>query len=192
LVIIDTQWFLHVYKKNYNGSVKQTKKMFYNQLDSILAYASNDNEQVIITAHHPMYTNGEHSRARQPLRFFINYTPFRIFGLAGLNRLLSQDIAEPKYRRMRNKILASINKYNNITYASGHDHNLQYFKEGKSGYIVSGSGSKLSPLQKKKKFDSVFQDDSKTGFFELEYSPEGTHTTAVYRVGEEKKVLDGL
>jgi predicted phosphodiesterase len=192
LIIIDTQWFLHGFKKNHIGSVKETKRIFYARLDSLLAYSKKDNEQVIITAHHPMYTNGQHSRSRQPLRFLINCTPLQILGWTGLNRLLSQDIAQPKYKRMRNKILSSINKYDNIIYASGHDHNLQYFKEGADNYIVSGSGSKLSPLQKKKKFDSVFQDDKTTGFFEIQYSPDGRHSTIVYRVGEEQKLLDGL
>ena len=192
LIVIDTQWFLHGFKKNYNGSVTQTKKIFYTRLDSLLSYSKKDTEQVIIAAHHPMYTNGEHSKTRQPLRFLVNCTPLQIFGLTGMNRLLSQDIVQPKYKRMRNKILISINKYDNVTYASGHDHNLQYFKKGANSFIVSGSGSKLSPLQKKKKFDSVFQDDTKTGFFEIEYSIDGKHTTAVYRVGEEKKILDGL
>jgi predicted phosphodiesterase len=190
LIIIDTQWFLHAYKKNHIGTVKHTKQLFYARLDSLLSFSKNNNEQVIITGHHPMYTNGAHSKSRQPLRFLINYTPFQIFGLMGLNRLLSQDIAQPKYKRMRSKILASIKKYDNVIYASGHDHNLQYFKKGTNSYIVSGSGSKLSSLQKRKKNDSVFQDDKKTGFFEIQYSVDGKSTTLVYRVGEEKKVLD--
>ena len=192
LIMIDTQWFLQAHKKSYTGSVKQTKKIFYQQLDSLLVLSKKNNEQVIITAHHPMYTNGEHSKSREPLRFLVNYTPLQILGLAGLNRLFSQDLAQPKYKKMRKKILESINKYDNIIYASGHDHNLQCFKEANNQYIVSGSGSKLSPLQKKKKFNSLFQDDSKTGFVKLDFSADGKHTVTVYRVGEEKKLIDGM
>ena len=191
LIIIDTQWFLHAYKKNYSGSIKQTKKIFFQNLDSLLAYSKINHQEVIITAHHPMYTNGEHSKSRQPLRFLVNYTPLQFFGLAGLNRFLSQDLAQPKYKRMRNELLKSFNKYGNIIYASGHDHNLQCFKEGTVGYIVSGSGSKRSHLMKRKKYDSVFQDDKKTGFIKLDYSFDKYNSTTIYRVGEEPKVLEG-
>jgi hypothetical protein len=88
-------------------------------------------------------------------------------------------------------MLTIFNKYDNITYVSGHDHNLQCFKESGKRYIVSGSGSKRSKLLKKKKFDSIFQDDSKIGFIKLEYSGNSTISTTVYRVGEQPKILEG-
>ena len=92
---------------------------------------------------------------------------------------------------MRNKMLKSFNQYDNIVYAAGHDHNLQCFKHGKNRYIVSGAGSKLTPFNKKKKFDSVFQDDTKTGFIKIQYAADGSKTTIVYRVGEKEKLLEG-
>ncbi len=192
LIIIDTQWFLHYYKKNKVRSKKYTKELFYQHLDSLLNAASKNGEQVIITAHHPMFTNGKHSDSHQPLRFLVNKTPLQIFGLMGLNRLLSQDLPQPRYKKMRNRMLQLFNKYNNIIYASGHDHNLQCFKEGPVRYIVSGSGSKLTRFSSKKKFDSVFQDDTKTGFIKIQYAADGTHTTTVYRVGEKEKLLEGF
>ncbi|MCX6297234.1 MAG: metallophosphoesterase [Bacteroidetes bacterium] len=191
LVIIDTQWFLHLYKKNYNGSKKKTKEIFYKRLDSILTFSKVNNEQVIITAHHPMYSNGQHSRSKQPQRFLLNYTPFKLIGLLGANRLYSEDMQQPTYKRMRKKILVIFKKYDNIIYVSGHDHNLQCFREDGNRYIVSGSGSKRSKLLKRKKFESVFQDDSKTGFIKLEYSGNSTISTTVYRVGEEPKKIEG-
>jgi len=191
LVMIDTQWFLHFYKKGSTGSKRQTIEAFYRQLDSLLAYSAAQGQQVIVTAHHPMFTNGEHSRRLQPIRFLVNYTPLKVFGLFGLDRLFSQDLSQPRYRKMRKRILASFNKYNNIIYASGHDHNVQYFREGKVSYIVSGNGSKLSHLRKKKRFDPIFEDDTKTGFVKLEYSAGQKVKIIVYRVGEDVKVLEG-
>jgi hypothetical protein len=189
LIIIDTQWFLHAYKKNKIGSKKKTKQLFYRHLDSLLEYSKLNNQQVIITAHHPMFTNGKHSRKLEPLRFLINYTPFQIFGQLGLNRLLSQDLSQPRYKKMRRRMLGSFSKYNNIVYVSGHDHNLQLFKEGENKYIVSGCGSKKEQLKKRKRFDSVFEDDSKTGFVKLEYYSNKKAATTIYRVGEEPKVM---
>ncbi len=191
LIIIDTQWFLHLYKKNKILSKKHTKELFYFHLDSLLNIAKQNNEQVIIAAHHPMFTNGQHSMNRQPLRFIINSTPFQVLGLVALDRLLSQDLAQPRYKKMRKKMLKYFNQYDNIVYAAGHDHNLQCFKHGNNRYIVSGAGSKLTPFNKKKKFDSVFQDDTKAGFIKIQYAADGSHTTIVYRVGEKEKLLEG-
>jgi len=192
LITIDTQWFLHRHKKNKVGSKKQTEKLFYVHLDSLLNVAKQNNEQVIIAAHHPLYTNGQHSKSKQPFRFLINRTPLCVFGFAGLYRLYSQDMAQPKYKKMRKQMLCVFNKYSSIIYASGHDHNLQCLQEGSNKYIVSGAGSKLSKLCKKKKFDSIYQDDKKTGFVKIVYKNNGMHTTIVYRVGEEPKVINGF
>ncbi len=92
---------------------------------------------------------------------------------------------------MRKQMLNILNKYDNIVFASGHDHNLQCFKEGSNRYLVSGSGSKRSHLKKRKRFDSVFQDDKTTGFVKLEYSDGKYKSTTIYRVGEKEKVLEG-
>ncbi len=174
LIIIDTQWFLHCYKKNKIGSKASTKKLFYNRLDSLLNYSVAHDEKIIIAAHHPIYTNGEHSKKKQPLRFLINYTPLQVFGLLGLNRLLSQDIEQPRYKRMRKKMIKIFEKYpNKITYVSGHDHNLQFIIKDSVTYIVSGAGSKLSKIRKDKKTsidgDFLMKQDDYTGFVELTY-----------------------
>ncbi len=192
LIIMDSQWFLHFYKKNTIGTKKQTKVLFYKRLDSLLSLAKANGEQVIIAAHHPMYSNGTHSRFKQPFRFLINCTPFQLFGLCGLNRLFSQDLPAPRYRRMRKDLLTTINGYENVVFASGHEHNLQFFKENSGRYIVSGSGSKLSHLKKRSRFNSVFQDDKASGFVELYYSDGKYKSTTVYRVGEKELKLEGF
>lgn len=191
LIIIDTQWFLHFYKKNTIGSKKNTKELFYKRLDSLLVVAKTNNEQVVIAAHHPLFSNGQHGKSKQPFRFLINCTPFQLFGLLGINRLYSQDISQPRYKKMRKEMLNIFNKYDNIVYASGHEHNLQCFKEKGNRYVVSGSGSKRSHLMKRKRFDSFFQDDKTTGFIKVEYSEEKYKSTTIYRVGEKELILEG-
>jgi hypothetical protein len=190
LIMFDTQWFLHFHKKNKLGTQKQTVTMFYKQMDSLLEYSGSHGQQVLITAHHPMYTNGEHSRKLQPWRFFVNCTPFKIFGYCGLDRLFSQDLYQPGYKRMRKRMLECLNKHPDIIYASGHEHNVQYFKEKNGNYIVSGNGSKTSALRKRKRFESFFQDDSTTGFVKLEYFPDGKIVTSIHRVGMDVKVME--
>jgi len=175
LIIIDTQWFLHVFKKNTIGSKKNTEKLFFEKLDSMLLHSKNNQEQVIIAGHHPLYTNGQHSKKMQPLRFMVNYVPpFQLFGLAGLYRLFSQDIDSRHYKQFRKNMFVLFDKYDHLIYVSGHDHNMQYFNKGNDKYIVSGSGSKLSSLQKKKRFESKWESDQSTGFIRLDFYSDGS------------------
>jgi hypothetical protein len=170
LIIIDTQWFLHLYKKNYSGTKRQAEERFFYSLDSLLARSKEDGEQVIIAAHHPLYSNGQHAKPKQPWRFLVNYTPFQIFGLLGLNRLYSQDLDQPRYHRMRRRLLKSVDAYDNIIYAAGHEHNIQYFYEKKNHFFISGAGSKLTKLRKRKRFKQVFENDQKLGFIRLTFN----------------------
>ncbi|MDF2438962.1 MAG: hypothetical protein K0Q95_3338 [Bacteroidota bacterium] len=191
LIILDTQWFLHVHKRNKEGSIKKTKKLCYLRLDSLLAYSKTHDQQVIVAAHHPLYTNGEHARKIKPLRFLFTYTPFRLFAVFGVQRFLSQDLAQTSYRKMRTELLNIFNRYNNIIYVSGHDHNVQCFREIGNRYIVSGNGSKRSRLLKKKTFNSIFQDDSTMGFVKLEFGLDKKLITKIYRAGMDVEILEG-
>lgn len=184
IIFVDTQWFLHFHKKNKQGSIKKTKEKFYYDLDSILNLSKNNNQQVIVAGHHPIYTNGNHSSKRQPVRFLINYTPLKIFGWMGLDRAFSQDIDSRRYKKMRKEFIEIFDKHGNIIYVSGHDHNIQYFTEKNNKYIVSGSGSKLTPLKKKKRFESIYQSDDKTGYVKLQFEKNNLFKIEVKRVGE--------
>lgn len=172
LILFDSQWFLHYYKKNKIKTRAYTEALFYKNLDEMIATAVANNQQVIVAAHHPVYTNGQHSKRREPLRFLINYTPLQVFGLMGLNRLLSQDIHQPRYKRMRRRLVQIFDKYpGKLIYVSGHDHNFQMIEKNQIMYIVSGGGSKLSKLRKNnKKQTAIRQSDDKTGFVEIEFN----------------------
>lgn len=176
LVCIDTQWwlqsqFFHKVGKLNDKSKKQTSEIFFTRLDSIITLAKNNNELVFIVAHHPMYSAGNHSLRLEPFRSLVNYTPLQVFGLLGLNRLLTQGMPQPRYKKMRRKLLASISKYDKVIFASGHEHNIQYFKNGKQLFVVSGSGSKTSPIKRSRE-GLKFSSDKK-GFIKLEYSEKG-------------------
>lgn len=172
LVSIDTHWWLHkqFFHKvgKYPGkSKKETSELFFSRLDSILALAKNNNELILITAHHPMYSGGVHSLRLEPLRSLVNFTPFQIFGLMGLNRLLTQGMPQPRYKKMSKKMLSSLSKNDKVIFASGHEHNIQYFKKDKKIFIISGSGSKTSPIKRKR--DGLKYSSDKKGFVKLEY-----------------------
>ncbi|MBL7883719.1 MAG: hypothetical protein JNL69_06595, partial [Bacteroidia bacterium] len=180
LIIIDTQWFLHAFKKGKNNSKKETEKIFYNQLDSLLTLSDKNNEQVIVAGHHPLLTNGNHAKPKKISRFIVHYIPpFQLVGLAGIYRLLSQDIDHKKYKSMRKNLIAIFNHHTNIHYVSGHEHNIQLFKDKNVKYLVSGSGSKTSNFRQKKLFTPFFEEDKKLGFIQLKTSTDNAITTIV-------------
>ncbi len=177
LILFDTQWwlqqqFFHPVGKEEGKSKRATKKRFYLELDSLLANAKTNHEKVIIGAHHPLFTNGRHNAKRQPWRFLINYTPLQILGIFGLNRMLMQDVPQPRYGRMVKDLLRIIDKYDNITYASGHDHNLQFSKHKKMYHVVSGAGSMHSNKIKDDEC-TLYICKGQSGFFKLSYYPGG-------------------
>lgn len=184
LIAIDTQWwlqsqFFHKTPKPAGLNRKQTTEQFYKSLDSLLWKATVNKEKVIIAAHHPMFTNGHHSNRREPLRSLINYTPLQFFGLIGLNRMLVQDIPQPRYNKMKKKLLAAFNKYEGLIVVAGHEHMLQYFKDEKNFHIVSGSGSKRSHINKTR-YKAGFMNDEENGFFRLDFFNDRTIKAKVF------------
>lgn len=188
-IFIDTQWFLHFHKKDKlpGKTKKQTADIFFNRLDSMLNASKMANERVLLLYHHPLFTNGGHGTAKQPLRFLINCTPLQLLGLLGGNRFFVQDISQPRFKRMRKRFLAIEGKYTGLLNASGHEHYLQLFKHQNNHYVVSGSGSKLSH-KKTNKYPELFKEDQQPGFVKLLYYANGK-ITAEYWGANDKKIL---
>lgn len=178
LIAIDTQWwlqsqFFHKTQKVDGMNRKETTEKFYRELDSLLNVAKNNNEKVIVAAHHPMFTNGHHSNRLEPLRSLVNFMPLQFFGLIGLNRMLVQDMPQPRYHKMRTKLLNTLNKYEHLIVVAGHEHTLQYFEDGTNNHIVSGSGSKRTHLNKNR-YKAGFMNDMENGFFRVDFYNDGS------------------
>lgn len=185
LIAIDIQWWLqsqfgHRTPRTEGMTRKQMTRKFLTDLDSLLGLSTATDGTVLVAAHHPMYSNGHHGAAKQPLRFMVNWVPpFQLFGLIGLNRMLVQDIPQPRYKRIRNKILTVMDKYEGVIYVSGHDHNLQYFRKGPNHHLVSGAGSKRSSLGRDR-HEARFMDDRNYGFMRLDLMTDGTRQVHVF------------
>lgn len=178
LIAIDLQWwlqdqFFHKVPTENGLNKRRMEKLFLERLDSLVGKSKVEGNLTLIAAHHPMYSNGHHGSAKQPFRFILNWVPpFQLFGLMGLNRAMVQDIPQPRYKRIRNKILKVLNKYEGLVYVSGHDHNLQYLKKERNHYLVSGAGSKRSSLSGDK-YGAKFMDDQNYGFMRLDVMEDG-------------------
>lgn len=130
---------------------------FYHDLDDQLSEASLKKKKVVVVAHHPIYSIGKHS---QPM--------MRVEKLG--KRFGTSNSNYPPYRKMNEKINALLKKYpqQELYYASGHEHSLEYFRRDGIHYIVSGSGSKEDEVD----FTSHQTEDecvqwNEAGFFEI-------------------------
>ncbi|WP_324670696.1 metallophosphoesterase [Hymenobacter sp. GOD-10R] len=183
LVVINTQWWVQHGPRPLgalHGCTASDSKTPFQQLQKILE--QNRHQQIVVAGHHPLYSNALHGgkfTAKQhvfPLTTVYKkaYVPLPIIGsLLPLYRKVvgaEEDMAHPRYRKMRRRLLKVLQQFPNIIYAAGHDHNLQYFHYKNGHYLVSGSGSKTAFVQKGGR--ATFIHEHK-GFFGLDFYQNG-------------------
>jgi len=183
LIVLDTQWWLNSSEKPYGETSECDVK---NELEYLIQFRDkfNGNKDInkLVVAHHPLYSNGYHG-GHFPLKHHIFpltakkkklFIPFPIIGsLYPLYRKFLgsiQDIPHPKYQALKKGLLDVIDDYDNVIYASGHDHNLQYIMKNNNHFLVSGSGSKAGHVAKR--HNASFTHAHK-GFMKLNYYTNG-------------------
>jgi predicted phosphodiesterase len=162
LIVIDSQWWLHPWDKPTGETSAcdcKTPAEFTVQLDDMLR--RNQHKRVVVAAHHPVITYGEHGgifSAKDHIFPFTDlnknlYIPLPIVGsLYPMYRKIFgniQDQAHPQYRQFSEGVISLLEQYPGVVYASGHDHSLQYSLKDSIHYVVSGAGSKVSHAKKK-------------------------------------------
>lgn len=167
LILFDSQFYFQKIKGIKPKEKLQMIDRFAYHLDSLISEKEKEGRKIIIASHHPLFTNGSHSRHRQPLRFLFNWTPLYLLGKLGIDRWLSQDIDQPFYEKYREKLLVMMEKHSGIYFLAGHDHNLQYITETDDHHIVSGAGSKSNKLRKRPRFKINFMTDDTKGFMKI-------------------------
>ncbi len=157
LVVLDTQWWLHRHEKPYGDTGDydlEEDADFLLQLDDVLK--RNRKKDLLVTAHHPLFSNGSHA-GYLPLRYHLFpltqlhpalYLPLPLLGSAYplFVRFFGarQDLAHPRYKALRRALLPVLAGHERLVYAAGHDHNLQHFPVQQQHYLVSGAGSRTS------------------------------------------------
>lgn len=159
LIVIDSEWWLRDWDKEpemNNGCEVKNKAAFKFIFEGILRKYRN--KQVVMAMHHPLFTYGSHGgRFTARSHFFpltdINkkwYVPLPVIGTLGVAYRSTigskQDVANQNYRELREGIMAAAKKNGKFIFAAGHEHALQYIERDDQSIIVSGSGSKTTPL----------------------------------------------
>jgi len=160
MVVIDTQWWLedwdHSPEINSNCEIKSRNSFF---LAFEEALRKHRNKNVVIAMHHPLESGGSHG-GHFPAKHHVfpftminsnAYIPLPVLGSVPLVLRstigITQDIAHPKYRRMKKDLMSAAKKNGNFVFVSGHEHNLQYIQASRQHFVVSGSGSKKSEVK---------------------------------------------
>ncbi|GAB3825970.1 metallophosphoesterase [Hymenobacter jeollabukensis] len=183
LLVLNTQWWVQrgprPLGRAHGCSADDARQPFAQLRELLRQYPG---QQMLVAGHHPLYSNAMHGgkfTVKQhvfPLTAAHKraYLPLPILGslFPAYRRLLgaAEDMAHPRYRRMRRRLLQVLREFPGTVYAAGHDHNLQYFLRRGVHYLVSGSGSKTAYVAAGGKATFVHE---RKGFFSLDYYPDG-------------------
>ncbi|WP_229728754.1 metallophosphoesterase [Hymenobacter glacieicola] len=188
LIVLNTQWWVQ-----RGPRPAADPKAPFRELRRLLE--ENRHQRVVVAGHHPLYSNALHGgkfTAKQhvfPLTTVYKqaYVPLPIIGsLLPLYRKVvgaAEDMAHPRYRKMRRRLLRVLHDFPGVIYAAGHDHNLQYFQYKGGHYLVSGSGSKTAFVQKGGR--AAFVHEHK-GFFSLDVYAQGETWLRTLEPGQEE------
>jgi len=151
IVMIDTQWYLEDWNKNPGINDKceiKTRDRFFMEVESRLKKEQNKN--VILAMHHPMFTNGVHGGFYHSSKhLYPKQTRIPFPGLASLvtqvrtqGGISPQDRYNKRYNELMDRLETLFIEHSNLIVASGHEHSLQYIESDYIKQIVSGSGTK--------------------------------------------------
>ncbi|MEP7170151.1 MAG: hypothetical protein ABI855_12330, partial [Bacteroidota bacterium] len=194
MIPLNTQWWMQ--DKNERNKDCDFKKEtdVLNELKDVLD--NNQRKNILVLGHLPLLTIGHHAG------FFS--LKEHIFPLTTLNKYLyiplpligtlyplyrggigtKHDVGYPRYKNLRMRLLKTFYGINNLVYASGHEHNFQYFKYDRQDYIISNSSNDVKWAAKLKL--AGFTDADK-GFVKLTYLQNGEVWMEVFVPDENKK-----
>lgn len=151
LVLIDSQWVLQGddsdERKRYSCGVDTDDELTV-YLQDILA--RNKNKNVIISAHHPVYSNGVTGGNRGIKEHLL---PLPVIGslINGIKKINGgpQKFGHPQYEAYRSVINTALSNFEGVIHASAHDKNLQYHIQNDNHFVVSGSGNAVDFCRKR-------------------------------------------
>lgn len=176
LVLLDTQWWLQNYivrdsisdDPETGCSTHTIPEIVRAVADSLRA--TRPGQTVIVAAHHPMRTAGQHG------------------GYCGAFALLkrwantSQDLLGKNYKMLRDSLGAALAVRPPLIFAGGHDHTLQVLRGKSSKYVlVSGAGSLGKGECAARLRETIYVAQATSGFMRLDFSAGDSVRLGVFR-----------
>ncbi|MEH6765647.1 MAG: metallophosphoesterase [Aequorivita antarctica] len=150
LLIVDSQWYITNWNRhptiNDECEIK-SRSLFLDEFRDEIKKARG--KTTLVAIHHPMYTNGPHDGQYS----FVDYMkPFPVLGtlkniIRSTSGISHADLSNQFYNELRRNLVAAAQQNDNVVFLSGHEHNLQFITSDNLTQIISGSGSKTTPLR---------------------------------------------
>ncbi len=162
VIAFDSEWWLYLYNKD-NPTADcdcKTNDEIQSRFKELLY--QNRNKVILLADHHPFESYGHHGGS-YILKDYIFpltsvneklYIPFPVVG--ALYPFLRgtfdnpEDSGHPLYRIMMQMINEAFAGDPNVIHVSGHEHGLQFIRDGDFTQVVSGSGAKRAVVKKGK------------------------------------------
>ena len=209
LIALDTEWWLHNDVKPY-GDASPCPTKTYEEVEDSLAGALRDKgkRHAVVLTHHPLRSGGIHGGSFTlgdhifPLRNFKRWMwiplPFigSLYPFARQMGISNQDAFGGKYRQMRSALERAFRENPPLVVASGHDHDLQVIRGGRSGItwaayqLVSGAGILGHASVVRDIEGSLFKREA-AGFMRLDVTRDGRVRLSVTTVVPEGERPEG-
>ena len=200
LIVLDTELLLFRLKINPHDDLRDVLV----PLQKAIRAASGE---VVVVAHHPLATHGEHggfydwkqwffpgttlkSRLWLPIRWvpvpFV-YPIGRTIAALTPSQLTKGDLCAPAYWSLKTNLTATLSARPPLAYAAGHDHNLQVLDGGKAAkyILVSGFGSPQKVSSVGHGDDTIFA-HRQPGFMIVDFMADKSVLLKVIKTNDEK------
>ncbi|WP_179318289.1 metallophosphoesterase [Winogradskyella helgolandensis] len=150
LLIVDSHWYITNWNNhptiNDDCEIK-TRADFLDEFRGEIKKARG--KVTLVAIHHPMFSNGPHNG-----RYGVkeNMSPIPVLGtikniLRTSTGIVNADLSNQFYNDLKKNLVVAAQQNENVIFLSGHEHNLQYIESDNIAQIVSGSGSKTTPVR---------------------------------------------
>ena len=150
LLVVDSHWYITNWNNHptINDDCElKTRADFLDEFRSEIKKARG--KITLVAIHHPMYSNGPHNGR---YGFKEHMKPIPIIGtiknvLRTTTGVVNADLSNPFYNELRKNLIVAAQQNDNVIFLSGHEHNLQYLETDNIVQVISGSGSKTTPVR---------------------------------------------
>ncbi|PWI29011.1 phosphoesterase [Flavobacteriaceae bacterium LYZ1037] len=150
LLIVDSHWYITNWNNhptiNEDCELK-TRTDFLDEFRSEIKKARG--KITLVAIHHPMHSQGPHN-GRYDVKEHMS--PLPVLGtiknvIRSTSGIVNADFSNQFYNELRKNLIAAAQQNENVIFLSGHEHSLQYLEFDNIVQIISGAGSKTTPIR---------------------------------------------
>ena len=160
---------------------------FWAEVEDILK--DSEGKNVIIAAHHPIYSYGQYAGYKLTKEHFL--PPIIGSFITGYHQNVGNlaDLSRPGFRFYAERILKLMGRYPSVVFVSGHEFDLQGHQVNEGYHLNSGSIARAKPVSRDQ---NTFYNESKRGFMQLSYHPDGAVDLTVFAVDNKRNISSDL